>query len=189
MQMLTLENNQYLPEVCRCIDEGNQVCIPATGTSMRPWIEPGRHGLVLGHADSYQVGDVALAEVAPGHYVVHRIVAIHTPEGKPVKGLCSEPLARVTLKGDGCVEKTERCTLRRLRARLVAITTQHPHMGRTRQTDTTSRPWRLYSRAWMWLSPLRRPLLALHRLIRHHQLPARWTKKKQHTTHEHQAWL
>lgn len=181
MRTLTLENAAYLPELCKLIEEGKRVGLPATGTSMRPWIEPGRHVLVLGPADSYRVGDVALAEVAPGHFIVHRIIRICTPEGKQVEGLCSEPLAHVTLQGDGCIGKTEQCTLRRLRARLEAIATHQMQAGTRGQISTSSRRWRLYSRLWLWLRPLRRPLLALHRLIWHHQLPARWLKTNPYT--------
>lgn len=172
MRTLKFDNAQYLPQVVELIRQGHSVSLPATGTSMRPWIEPGRHALVLGPAEAYCKGDVALAEVAPGQYVVHRIIGMRSPQGQPLSGPCSDPLIRVILRGDGCVRQREQCTLRRLHARLEAVAT----LDGKSITPTSSRRWRAYSRLWTLLSPLRRPLLALHRLIWHHQLPARWQK-------------
>lgn len=154
---LIMDNKVYLPIMCELVSQGHSVQLRARGTSMRPFIEPERDVLVLSPADSYDVGDIVLAEVEPLHYVVHRIIAING--------------ARVTLQGDGNIKQQEHCTLSDLHARLTAI--QHPR--RTQHTDT--RLFRLCSRLWVSLSPLRRPLLALYRLLRFGQLPQRLQNK------------
>lgn len=154
---LIMDNKAYLPVMCELISQGHSVQLRAKGTSMRPFIEPEQDVLLLSPADSYTIGDIVLAEVHPLHYVVHRIIAING--------------THVTLQGDGNIKQQEHCTLANLHARLTAI--QHPR--HTQHTDT--RRFRLCSRLWASLSPLRRPLLALYRLCRLGQLPQRFQHK------------
>lgn len=172
MRVVQLNNAEFLPHVCALVEEGHNVSIRAKGNSMRPFLESGRDVAVLSRADAYRVGDVVLAEIEKGHYVLHRIDAIHTPQGQPVNGATSDPEARVTLRGDGNVRGTESCRLRDVRC----IATAFERKGKTWSTQT-SRFWRVYSRVWPALLPLRRYLLALYKLLWLHQLPARWRSK------------
>ena len=157
-ETVTLDNKACLPVVCELVRQGHNVLLRAKGASMRPFIEPERDVLVLSApTDDYAVGDIVLAEVGQQHYVVHRIIAIHD--------------SHVTLQGDGNIRQQEHCSLTDLHARLTAI--QHPR--RVQHTDT--RLFRLCSRLWVRLSPLRRPLLALYRLCCLGQLPQRFQHK------------
>lgn len=68
------------------------------GYSMRPFLEHMRDRVVLAYPERpLQEWDAVLAEITPGHYVLHRIINI---EGD-----------NVTLMGDGNVRGTERCKL------------------------------------------------------------------------------
>ena len=172
MKVIQLPNAEFLPHVCALVDEGHNVSIRAKGSSMRPFLESGRDIAVLSKKESYKVGDVVLAEIEKGHYVLHRIDAIHTPQGFAVKTATSDPEARITLRGDGNVRGTESCLLRDIRC----IASAFERRGKVWNTST-SRFWRFYSRVWPALLPVRRYLLAAYRLLWLHELPQRWQRK------------
>ena len=84
---MQLPNEIFIPEIARLVAEGKQVVFTPTGVSMRPYIEGGVDSVTLVRAEELQVGDIVLAEVAPQHYVLHRIYAMQGDA--------------VTLMGDG----------------------------------------------------------------------------------------
>ena len=149
MQQPTPEYTFYLQALNTLLKEGHSVRIKAGGRSMQPFIEPDRDELVLTPGGEYAAGDIVLADVGGGRAVIHRILRI---EGK-----------QVTLQGDGNVGQQEHCRTDDIHAKLTAIV--HP----TRTVDTASRSFRLLSRLWTSLRPLRRYLLAVYR---------RWPGKK-----------
>lgn len=157
MQTLQLENAIFLPQVCQLINEGHTVSIRAKGNSMRPFVESDRDVAVLAKCSECKVGDVVLAEITPGHYVLHRIDRI---EGKAV-----------TLRGDGNVCGTEHCTIDDIRA----LTCQFIRKGKVWNLQT-SRFWKIYSKVWVAMLPMRRYLLALYRLLWRHELPQRLSR-------------
>lgn len=137
-------NAQLIPQFVEMINQGHTVTFKLKGYSMRPFLENGRDSVVLKKHDSINCGDVVLAEVKPGVYVLHRIVDI--------KG------DTITLRGDGNLG-TEQCTLDDVRGIAVAFYRKQRH-----QPDYTSgRKWRLYSAIWTRLLPLRRYLLFAYR--------------------------
>ena len=173
MNVLQLANEEFLPHVCELVSEGHQVTITAKGYSMRPFVESERDKAVLAKADAYAQYDVVLAEIAKGHYVLHRIDRICSPDGKRLKGKVSDPQALVVLRGDGNVRGTESCRLCDIRA----ITTHFIRKGKP--CSTNSRFWRCYSRIWRFCLPVRRYLLALYRLFWRGELPQRFKKSRQ----------
>lgn len=152
MQTLQLNNAEFLPHVCELVNEGHKVSIRARGNSMRPFIENERDVIVLIHSNEYKVGDVVLAEIQPGHYVLHRIDSI-TNE-------------RVVLRGDGNVSQTEFCYIKDIRALVYQIVRKNKVW-----TLKTSKIWKIYSFLWINLLPLRRVFLALYRLLWLKQIP------------------
>ena len=92
------------------------------------------------------VGDAVLAEIAPGKYVFHRIIAI---EGD-----------RVTLKGDGNVQGTEECRLENVAASTLAL------IRKGKRYLPQGRAWRWYSALWPQWPLARRVLLKLYRVLR-----------------------
>lgn len=142
-----VDNARLLPVVVELIHEGHTVTLPLRGNSMRPFLCHKRDkALLTAVPERLSVGLPVLAEVAPGHYVLHRIVGINGNH--------------ITLLGDGNV-KPEHC----LRQNVVALATAFYRKGRTRPDSITSLKWRAYSALWMRLRPVRRQLLMLHHLL------------------------
>lgn len=158
METIQFANAEFLPRVCEFVNKGHSVTIKAKGVSMRPFIETERDDVVLVKQDKFRVGDIALAEISKGVFVLHRIDAI---DGDVV-----------TMRGDGNVGSTETCRMEDLRAGVSHIV----RLGKTYSIE--SRTWQIYSWWWVRLLPVRRILLGLYRLLWMHQLPARWTKRR-----------
>ena len=89
--------------------------------------------------------DVVLAEIAPKTYVLHRVI--------------SRVDNALTLKGDGNVVGVEHCYDKDV----VGIATAFYRKGRTTPDLVTSLKWRVYTNVWLFLTPLRRILLAIYR--------------------------
>lgn len=135
---MQLPNEIFIPEIARLVDEGKQVVFTPTGVSMRPYIEGGADNVTLVRPDTLQVGDIVLAEIAPQHYVLHRIYAL---QGETV-----------TLMGDGNLQGEEHCSRSNVLAKVTAI---HSPKGKSKPV----------TKAWLWrhMLPLRRILLKIYR--------------------------
>ena len=136
---MQLPNEIFIPEIARLVAEGKQVVFTPTGVSMRPYIEGGVDSVTLVRPDDLQVGDIVLAEVAPQHYVLHRIYALQGDA--------------VTLMGDGNLQGNEHCTRSNVLAKVSAI---HSPKGRHKPL----------TRAWLWRHILRTRRLWL-KIYRH----------------------
>ncbi len=145
MTTIQLPNAEFLPHVCELVAQGHKVTIRAKGNSMRPFLESGRDSVVLSKTDTPKVGDIVLAEIRKGVYVLHRIDSINGQE--------------VTLRGDGNVWGTEECRTKDLRA----IAKEFVRNGKTYHADSNS--WRICSSTWRLLLPFRRILLAIYRRL------------------------
>lgn len=156
MNTLQLDNATFLPQVCELVKEGHTVSLRARGVSMRPFIEHDRDTAIIGYAEKFIVGDVVLAEIYKGKFVLHRIDRI---DGE-----------RVILRGDGNYPGTESCRLKDLRAIMTAV----ERKGRTYSTE--GKVWKTYSKMWVAMLPLRPYLLSVYRLFWMHQLPRRIRK-------------
>ena len=139
-------NAQLLPEIVKLMDEGHSVTLRLRGFSMRPFLEDNRDKALMVKAISPRVGDAVLAEIAPKHYVLHRIIAIDGDN--------------VTLRGDGNLG-TEHCTIDDVKGFVVGFYRK----GRKKMDKTNGLKWRLYSAVWTRLFPIRRYLLAIYRRI------------------------
>lgn len=150
MSSIILPNALMLGEVSRMLAEGHSVVIMTKGTSMLPFIRGGSDSVELVKEETYGLYDIVLAEVAEGHYVLHRIIGL---DG-----------GSVTLKGDGNLKGVEKCSLSDIRGRAVSI------IGKTgRKTDCLTK--RFNNRSRMWRNApyvCRRYFLAFYRrLIRY----------------------
>lgn len=145
-KVVQIPNAILIPEIVRCINEGHTVTLPLKGFSMRPFLEDGRDKALLGKPLAPKVGDPVLAETGPKHYVLHRIVAI---DGD-----------KLTLLGDGNLF-TEHCKVSDIQASVIGFYRK----GSDRLDRTDGRKWRIYSKIWMSLRPMRRWLLAFYRRI------------------------
>lgn len=141
-----MAHDYIIEEAIRLVNEGVCVTLPVDGRSMLPFIIGGRESVILQKPLSSKVGDVVLAWVEGGRYVIHRIIRI---EGE-----------NVTLMGDGNLVGTERCTLSDIKAKAT-----HVVDGDGAMHDLYNRWRKLGAKVWFWLRPIRRYLLAIYRLL------------------------
>lgn len=139
-----LPNEIFLPEIIKLINEGHTVTLTLKGYSMRPFLEDGRDKGLLTKVGDVKVGDPVLAETWPGHYVLHRVVSIKGDD--------------IVLRGDGNI-LTEHCK----RSDIKASCAGFYRKGRATIDSVDGTKWRVYSRIWMRLLPVRRYLLAIYR--------------------------
>lgn len=143
---VVLSNAEFLPVVVRMLNDGHTVTINLKGYSMRPFLENDRDKALLTKAVNSKVGDPVLAEVGPGVFVLHRIIAI---DGE-----------NVTLRGDGNLG-CEHCKMKCVYGAVVGFYRK----GRSKLDRTDAMKWKVYSWIWMRLYPVRRYLLAIYRRI------------------------
>ena len=140
-----LPNDVWLGEVTKMLNEGKPYAIYVKGYSMRPFIEHTRDRVFLEKRDSYNVGDAVLAQIAPGHYVLHRIIE---KQGD-----------HLVLQGDGNVEGVEHCK----EHNVSGVVTQYIRPNRIIPADDKQLVRRI--RLWRKLRPVRRYLLFFYRAI------------------------
>lgn len=146
VQVVQFPNALFLPEVVKMLNEGHTVTLSLAGYSMRPFLEHKRDKALLIKPEHPAVGDPILAETAPGHYVLHRIIRI---DGNAV-----------TLRGDGNLG-CEYCKTENLVGAVVGFYRK----GRKRLDRTDGWKWKAYSWLWTRLFPIRRYLLAAYRRL------------------------
>lgn len=139
-------NAEFLPEVVKMLNEGHTVTLRLRGYSMRPFLENDRDKALLVKPSTIKVGDPVLAEIAPRHFVLHRIDRI---EGD-----------NITLRGDGNLG-VEYCK----KENIVGAVIGFYRKGRIKMDLTDGRKWKLYSFLWTRLLPIRRYLLGVYRRI------------------------
>lgn len=145
MQTKTVPNAELIPAIGKLIEEGQEVIFKPKGMSMLPFIRGGRDSVLLRKADELKVGDIALAEISEGRYVLHRIEKI---EGETI-----------VLMGDGNLVGRERCRREDVMAIAVKIIKDR------REIDCQSQGHLRNAEIWRRLLPVRRYLLAIYRRI------------------------
>ena len=141
-----LPNDAWLGEVSKMLNEGKPYAIFVKGYSMRPFIEHTRDRVFLEKRDTYNVGDAVLAQIAPGHYVLHRIIEKNGDN--------------LTLQGDGNIKGVERC----LEQDVSGVVTKYIRPNRTISADDPKLIRRI--KLWRKLRPIRRVLLFIYNAIR-----------------------
>lgn len=132
-----------LGEVKKLIAEGHHVVIKVKGSSMLPFIVGGRDSVSLVQPADLKVGDIVLAEIKEGNFVLHRIKAIN--------GYV------VTLMGDGNLCGTERCSKEDVAGKVEMI------LRNGKEVNPCSCAEKFKVNLWLMMLPLRRWLLAIYR--------------------------
>lgn len=140
---LEMPNDVFLGLVREKLLEGHTAVIWVKGYSMRPFIEYGRDRVKLAPVETLAVGDAVLAQIAPGHYVLHRIIHLSGD--------------RVTLQGDGNLRGTEHC----LASDVCGVVQEYIRPNRTLAASDPQLVRRI--RLWRRLRPLRRILLFVYK--------------------------
>lgn len=146
MHKIVVPNAILLGEVKALLAEGKDVVIPTKGNSMLPFIRGGVDSVKLRKLGSIAIGDIVLAEIREGTYVLHRVFAL---DGD-----------MVTLMGDGNRRGTERCTAADIAGTALTIL---KHNGK--EVDCRSPRALRQARIWRGLLPLRRILLGFYRRL------------------------
>lgn len=141
---LELPNDKLLPLVRQYVSKGETAIISVKGYSMRPFLEHQRDRVKLSPWQNLQVGDAVLAEVAPGHFVLHRIIKV---DGQ-----------QLTLMGDGNLRGTEHCTTADVCGVVVEYLRPNGHVLLASDPKLQRR-----IRCWRRLLPIRRWLLFIYR--------------------------
>lgn len=140
-----LPNDVWLGEVSQMLREGKPYAIYVKGYSMRPFIEHTRDRVFLEKRDTYDVGDAVLAQIVPGHYVLHRIIERRGDH--------------LVLQGDGNVRGTEHCMMEDV----CGVVTHYIRPRRTIPADDPRLVRRI--RLWRRLRPVRRYLLFVYKAL------------------------
>ena len=142
---IELDNDKWLGEVTQMLREGKPYPIYVKGYSMRPFIENTRDRVFLERRDTYDVGDAVLAQIEPGHYVLHRIIEKRGD--------------RLTLQGDGNIGIVEQCR----EQDVSGVVTHYLRPNRTLRADDPKLVRRI--RLWRKLRPFRRYLLFIYKAM------------------------
>ncbi|MBP5397196.1 MAG: S24/S26 family peptidase [Bacteroidales bacterium] len=146
---IVLPNAVLLGEVKRFVREGSRVTLRTKGNSMLPFIRGDKDSVeLILPPKPYRKGDIALAEIRPGLFVLHRIWSIRGED--------------VTLMGDGNGRGKEHCRLENLVGYVDRII-RPDESG----YDPNTRWMRFLAVLWRLLLPIRPYILAArHRLLR-----------------------
>jgi hypothetical protein len=142
-------NAIMLAEVGKLIAEGHPVTIKVKGSSMLPFIVGDRDSVRIIGSRPFFIKDIVLAEISPGHYVLHRI--------EHLTG--NEPDDEVTLMGDGNLIGREHCKVSNLVGRVDRI------FRNGKEIDPYSRSERMAVSIWLRLLFVRRWLLGIYRRV------------------------
>lgn len=146
MNKVVVPNSILLGEVKRMLAEGREVVIPTKGNSMLPFIHGTRDSVRLRKLDTLDVGDIVLAEIREGVYVLHRIFGI---DGD-----------KVTLMGDGNRLGVEHCLRENVAGTAIGILKKG-----VKEVDCRSPKALRRARIWRKILPLRRIILAFYRRL------------------------
>lgn len=146
MSRRTVANEVLIADIDRFLKEGREVVFLVKGYSMLPFITGWAESVELHRLDRQPVrGDIVLAKVSGGYFVLHRIIGVDAD-------------GRVTLMGDGNIRGVEHC----MTDDIIGIAQYAiDYQGRKRYLYTSMR--KMGSRLWWRLLPLRRYILAVYR--------------------------
>lgn len=149
---MELPNHILLGTVRDAIHDGHTVTIAVKGWSMRPFLEHQRDKVLLDSPAGASIYDAVLAEIAPGKFVLHRIIDIKSDPS-------NTSLDKITLMGDGNIHGTEQC----LRKDICGKVTQYIRPNRIIEANNPNLIRKI--KLWNKLLPIRRILLIVYKAI------------------------
>lgn len=145
-QQLIIPNDVFFSEVEKHLSEGKSVMFPVKGYSMLPFIRNGEDSVQLSRKDGIEVGDIALAHLSNGTYVLHRVWEI--------KG------DKVILMGDGNISGKEICHI----GDILGVAQKIMKRG-GKVIECTDPSYLKKVKLWRRLLPIRRYILAIYRRL------------------------
>lgn len=145
--MRTIDTAAYLDTACRLLEEGSHlVPVPVAGTSMCPFLHPGDTVYLELPPERAAVGDILLFRRPGGSYILHRVVEVRSDGGLWLLG--DSQLVREPVHPDWVRGKVVQV---RRKGKLIC---------------PRDRLWKLYQSLWLRLIPVRKPILAVHKLLK-----------------------
>lgn len=138
---------EIYPIIKEKIDNGGSVQIPITGTSMLPLLLRDRDSVELVRCESPKKGDIIFYRRDNGQFVLHRI--IDTDENGYV--LCGD---NQWYREKGIRDHN-----------IIAVVTSITRKGRT--FSVKNLPYRMYSKIWIAVLPMRKHILNISRKPKH----------------------
>lgn len=147
MKVISLPNEILIPQVCQVLADGQEAVLNVRGSSMNPFIDGDRDSVVLKKETDYHVGDIVLAQIGEGVYVLHRILELKSD-------------GTVVIMGDGNLQGREHCFRNQLYGRAIEVVKPSG-----RHKSLISPKAMRQASVWRRLLPIRRYLLAFYRRI------------------------
>lgn len=138
MTEIILPDDVMMESFVALLDEGREVRFTPKGVSMRPFIEGGRDSVVLRKNSAVTVGDIVLAKLENGSYVLHRVI--------------KKSSERLTLMGDGNLSGTESALARDVLGTVTGIVKPNGKCVKPKK-----------GRLWLKMLPFRKRLLWIYR--------------------------
>lgn len=138
MTEIILPDDVMMESFVALLDEGREVRFTPKGVSMRPFIEGGRDSVVLRKNSAVTVGDIVLAKLESGSYVLHRVI--------------KKSSERLTLMGDGNLSGTESALARDVLGTVTGIVKPNGKCVKPKK-----------GRLWLKMLPFRKRLLWIYR--------------------------
>lgn len=143
----TVELGTYLSALTALADRGESVSLPVTGSSMTPFLIPGRDQICFRKPEGpLKRGDMALFQRRNGAYVMHRICRV-------------DPAGQYYLVGDGQQEIEGPVAPEQIRGIVTRVCRKGVWLG------AESFWWRFFAGPWLWLRPLRPRLRRAYGLL------------------------
>lgn len=143
-EKIILPNEILLSKAASTLSQGGKVIIPVKGSSMHPFIRGGEDSVELFPPLDIKEGDIVLAEVSHGKYLLHRIYGLNGDF--------------ITLMGDGNVCNKEYCSRADVAGKAIYVIDKK---GRKRKLDGFAQT--VLSRIWKFILPCRGLLLRIYR--------------------------
>lgn len=145
----TLDTQDFLDFVCSMLQEGRtDVPIPVMGQSMVPFLHNSDTVFLSLPNRPLKKGDIVLYQRNSGRYILHRICKIRKD-------------GSLIMVGDAQQERELIPSQEQVRAIVTSV------IHRDKPCTPKSLRWWLYSHVWLWLRPLRYPLMGLRGLFSH----------------------
>lgn len=142
MNKKVIPNEILFSEIRKIIASGKEAVFRVKGRSMFPFLKGDHDCVRLGPPVNIQVGNILLFETVPGHFILHRLIAI---EGETF-----------VFMGDGNCCGREICRRSHIIGKVSMIIREN---GTEIDCNSASERWKAY--VWRWLLPIRRYLLAV----------------------------
>lgn len=143
-----LDTGEFLDTICELLRQGQtHVAIPVAGGSMIPFLHHGDM-VCLDLLDTPpKRGDIVLYRRASGRYILHRIYRVRKDGSFLMVGDAQQQLERLPSRDQ-------------IHARVTSVR----HKGKTCYPGDLR--WNIYRYLWMWLLPVRHPLMRLREMLR-----------------------